>query len=146
MNYRFTLPSSSGAVFDSADHLPLVVYFYPKDHTAGCTTEGLEFNQLLPEFAELGYTVVGISRDSVKTHQNFCQKQGFAFELLSDADETVCRLFDVIKLKKLYGKESYGIERSTFVLDAQGQIAHEWRKVKAAGHAETVLQTLKGAA
>ncbi|RRD90729.1 peroxiredoxin [Conchiformibius steedae] len=146
MNYRFTLPSSSGEVFDSADHLPLVVYFYPKDHTAGCTTEGLEFNQLLPEFAELGYTVVGISRDSVKTHQNFCQKQGFAFELLSDADETVCRLFDVIKLKKLYGKESYGIERSTFVLDAQGQIAHEWRKVKAAGHAETVLQTLKGAA
>ena len=107
MNYRFTLPSSSGEVFDSADHLPLVVYFYPKDHTAGCTTEGLEFNQLLPEFAELGYTVVGISRDSVKTHQNFCQKQGFAFELLSDADETVCRLFDVIKLKKLYGKESY---------------------------------------
>lgn len=146
MNYRFTLPSSSGEVFDSADHLPLVVYFYPKDHTAGCTTEGLEFNQLLPEFAELGYTVVGISRDSVKTHQNFCQKQGFAFELLSDADETVCRLFDVIKLKKLYGKESYGIERSTFVLDTQGQIAHEWRKVKAAGHAETVLQTLKGAA
>ena len=146
MNYRFTLPSSSGEVFDSADHLPLVVYFYPKDHTAGCTTEGLEFNQLLPEFAELGYTVVGVSRDSVKTHQNFCQKQGFAFELLSDADETVCRLFDVIKLKKLYGKESYGIERSTFVLDAQGQIAHEWRKVKAAGHAETVLQTLKGAA
>lgn len=146
MNYRFTLPSSSGGVFDSADHLPLVVYFYPKDHTAGCTTEGLEFNQLLPEFAELGYTVVGISRDSVKTHQNFCQKQGFAFELLSDADETVCRLFDVMKLKKLYGKESYGIERSTFVLDTQGQIAHEWRKVKAAGHAETVLQTLKGAA
>lgn len=146
MNYRFTLPSSSGEVFDSADHLPLVVYFYPKDHTAGCTTEGIEFNQLLPEFAELGYTVVGISRDSVKTHQNFCQKQGFAFELLSDADETVCRLFDVIKLKKLYGKESYGIERSTFVLDAQGQIVHEWRKVKAAGHAETVLQTLKGEA
>lgn len=146
MNYRFTLASSSGEVFDSADHLPLVVYFYPKDHTAGCTTEGLEFNQLLPEFAELGYTVVGISRDSVKTHQNFCQKQGFAFELLSDGDETICRLFDVIKLKKLYGKESYGIERSTFVLDTQGQIAHEWRKVKAAGHAETVLQTLKGAA
>ena len=146
MNYRFTLPSSSGEVFDSADHLPLVVYFYPKDHTAGCTTEGLEFNQLLPEFAELGYTVVGISRDSVKTHQNFCQKQGFAFELLSDADETVCRLFDVMKLKKLYGKESYGIERSTFVLDAQGQIVHEWRKVKAAGHAETVLKTLKGEA
>lgn len=142
-NYHFVLPSSSGGEFDSAAHLPLVLYFYPKDHTAGCTTEGLEFNALLPEFAALGYTVAGISRDSVKTHQNFCAKQGFAFELLSDADETVCRLFDVIKLKKLYGKESYGIERSTFVLDAQGQIAGEWRKVKAAGHAQQVLDFVK---
>ncbi|UOP05429.1 peroxiredoxin [Conchiformibius kuhniae] len=143
MAYHFVLPSSSGGEFDSAAHLPLVLYFYPKDHTAGCTTEGLEFNALLPEFATLGYTVAGISRDSVKTHQNFCAKQGFAFELLSDADETVCRLFDVIKLKKLYGKESYGIERSTFVLDAQGQIAGEWRKVKAAGHAQQVLDFVK---
>lgn len=146
MTYHFTLPSSSGAEFDSAAHLPLIVYFYPKDNTPGCTTEGLDFQARLPEFQALGYTVVGISRDSVKTHQNFCQKQGFGFELLSDADETVCRLFDVIKLKKLYGKESYGIERSTFVLNADGEIAHEWRKVKVAGHAETVLQTLKGTA
>ena len=104
--YRFTLPSSSGNDFDSAEHLPLVVYFYPKDSTPGCTTEGLDFNARLPQFKELGYTVVGISRDGVKSHQNFCAKQGFNFELLSDKDETVCKMFDVIKLKKLYGAKS----------------------------------------
>ena len=140
--YRFTLPSSSGNDFDSAEHLPLIVYFYPKDSTPGCTTEGLDFNARLPQFKELGYTVVGISRDGVKSHQNFCSKQGFNFELLSDKDETVCKMFDVIKLKKLYGKESLGIERSTFVLDANGEIIHEWRKVKVAGHAQEVLETL----
>ena len=89
MPYQFTLPSSSGSDFDSAGHLPLVVYFYPKDSTPGCTTEGLDFNRLLPEFQALGYTVVGISRDGVKSHQNFCAKQGFRFELLSDKDEAV---------------------------------------------------------
>ena len=140
--YEFTLPSSSGGEFHSAEHLPLVVYFYPKDSTPGCTTEGLDFNARLPQFQALGYTVVGISRDSVRSHQNFCSKQGFAFELLSDADETVCKMFDVIKLKKLYGKESLGIERSTFVLNAAGEIEHEWRKVKVAGHAQEVLDAL----
>ena len=143
MPYQFTLPSSSGSDFDSADHLPLVVYFYPKDSTPGCTTEGLDFNRLLPEFQALGYTVVGISRDGVKSHQNFCAKQCFQFELLSDKDEAVCKQFDVIKLKKLYGKESLGIERSTFVLDENGEISHEWRKVKVAGHAQEVLDALK---
>lgn len=102
----------------------------------------LDFNARLEQFEALGYTVVGISRDGVKAHQNFCAKQGFRFELLSDKDETVCRLFDVIKLKKLYGKESLGIERSTFVLNKDGEIAHEWRKVKVAGHAQEVLETL----
>ena len=120
----------------------LVLYFYPKDNTPGCTTEGHDFNARLAQFEALGYTVAGISRDSVKSHQNFCAKQGFQFELLSDKDETVCKLFDVIKLKKLYGKESLGIERSTFVLDKNGEIAHEWRKVKVAGHAQEVLVTL----
>ena len=143
MPYQFTLPSSSGSDFDSAGHLPLVVYFYPKDSTPGCTTEGLDFNRLLPEFQALGYTVVGISRDGVKSHQNFCAKQCFRFELLSDKDEAVCKQFDVIKLKKLYGKESLGIERSTFVLDENGEISHEWRKVKVAGHAQEVLDALK---
>lgn len=142
LKYEFTLPSSRGADFHSAEHLPLVVYFYPKDSTPGCTTEGLDFNARLEQFGDLGYTVVGISRDGVKAHQNFCEKQGFRFELLSDKDETVCRLFDVIKLKKLYGKESFGIERSTFVLNKDGEIVHEWRKVKVAGHAQEVLETL----
>ena len=143
MSYSFQLPASDGSVFESSLHLPLVVYFYPKDNTAGCTTEGLDFNRLLPEFQALGYTVVGISRDGVKSHQNFCAKQGFRFELLSDKDEAVCKQFDVIKLKKLYGKESLGIERSTFVLDENGEISHEWRKVKVAGHAQEVLDALK---
>ena len=142
--YEFILPSSSGAEFHSAEHLPLVVYFYPKDNTLGCTTEGLDFNARLAQFEKLGYTVVGISRDGVKSHQNFCTKQGFRFELLSDKDETVCKLFDVIKLKKLYGKESLGVERSTFVLNAEGDIMHEWRKVKVGGHAQEVLETLGG--
>ena len=142
--YEFTLPSSSGAEFNSAEHLPLVVYFYPKDNTPGCTAEGLDFNARLVQFEKLGYTVVGISRDGVKSHQNFCTKQGFRFELLSDKDETVCKLFDVIKLKKLYGKESLGVERSTFVLNAEGEIMHEWRKVKVGGHAQEVLETLGG--
>lgn len=142
--YEFTLPSSSGAEFNSAEHLPLVVYFYPKDNTPGCTTEGLDFNARLAQFEKLGYTVVGISRDGVKSHQNFCTKQGFRFELLSDKDETVCKLFDVIKLKKLYGKESLGVERSTFVLNAEGEIMYEWREVKVGGHAQEVLETLGG--
>lgn len=143
MAYRFSLPSSSGSIFNSDDNLPLVLYFYPKDSTPGCTTEGLDFNARLADFQALGYTVAGISRDSVKSHQNFCAKQQFRFELLSDADETVCRLFDVIKTKKLYGREYEGIERSTFVLDAAGEIRHEWRKVKVAGHAQQVLDTLR---
>ena len=146
MAYRFSLPSSSGSMFNSDDNLPLVLYFYPKDSTPGCTTEGLDFNARLADFQALGYTVAGISRDSVKSHQNFCAKQQFRFELLSDADETVCRLFDVIKTKKLYGREYEGIERSTFVLDAAGEIRHEWRKVKVANHAQQVLDTLRAEA
>lgn len=141
---QFLLPSSSGEVFDSAEHLPLVVYFYPKDNTAGCTTEGLDFNRLLPEFQSLGYTVVGISRDGIKSHQNFCAKHGFEFELLSDKDETVCKQFDVLKPKKLYGKEYIGIERSTFVLNEQADIIYQWRKVKVTNHAQEVLNTISG--
>ena len=143
---EFSLPSSSGEMWASAEHLPLVVYFYPKDNPAGCTTEGLDFNRLLPEFQALGYTVVGISRDGVKSHQNFCTKQGFQFELLSDVDETVCRQFDVLKLKKMYGKEYIGVERSTFVLNEVGEMVHEWRKVKVANHAQEVLDYVKNQA
>lgn len=143
--FAFSLPASDGSVFHSQEHLPLVVYFYPKDNTPGCTTEGLDFNRLLPEFQAAGFTVVGISRDTQKSHQNFCAKHDFQFLLLSDEDETVCRQFDVLKWKKLYGKEYLGIERSTFVLNREGEITHQWRKVKVAHHAQTVLDTILAA-
>ncbi|ALN62333.1 bacterioferritin comigratory protein [Lysobacter antibioticus] len=121
----------------------LVLYFYPKDSTPGCTTEGLDFNALLPKFKKLGATVLGVSRDSIKSHQNFCTKQGFKFELVSDADESVCNAFGVIKEKNLYGRKYMGIERSTFLIDPKGVIAQSWRPVKVAGHAQAVLDALK---
>ena len=105
---HFSLPSSNGDIFHSQAHLPLIVYFYPKDHTAGCTTEGLDFNRLLPEFQALGYTVVGISRDSVKTHQNFCAKQGFAFALLSDADENRVPAIRRVETEKALRQRTHG--------------------------------------
>ena len=123
----------------------LVLYFYPKDSTPGCTTEGIDFNALLPEFAELGAAVLGVSRDSIKSHQNFCAKQGFAFDLVSDADEALCQAFGVIKEKNLYGRKVMGIERSTFLIDPAGVIAQSWRPVKVAGHARAVLDALKAA-
>ncbi len=123
----------------------LVLYFYPKDSTPGCTTEGLDFNALLPEFAKLGASVLGVSRDSVKSHQNFCAKQGFAFYLVSDADEALCSAFGVIREKNLYGRKVMGIERSTFLIDPAGVIAQSWRPVKVAGHAQSVLDALKAA-
>jgi len=121
----------------------LVLYFYPKDATPGCTTEGLDFNALLPRLRKAGAEVLGVSRDSVKSHQNFCTKQGFAFDLVSDGDETVCRAFDVIKPKKLYGRDYVGIERSTFLLDPEGRVAEAWRGVKVPGHAEAVFAALQ---
>ena len=124
----------------------LVLYFYPKDSTPGCTTEGIDFNALLPKFTKLGATVLGVSRDSIKSHQNFCAKQGFRFELVSDADESLCNAFGVIKPKKLYGREYVGVERSTFLIDPKGVIARSWRPVKVPGHAQAVLDELKAAA
>lgn len=123
----------------------LVLYFYPKDSTPGCTTEGIDFNALLPQFTHLGARVFGISRDSVKSHDNFCAKQGFAFPLISDGDEALCTAFDVIKLKNMYGKQVRGIERSTFLISPDSRIVQAWRKVKVAGHADTVLDALKAA-
>jgi len=122
----------------------LVLYFYPKDSTPGCTTEGLDFNALLPKFKKLGATVLGVSRDSIKSHQNFCAKQGFKFDLVSDKDETLCNAFGVIKEKSLYGRKYLGIERSTFLIDPKGVIVQSWRPVKVAGHAQAVLDALKG--
>jgi len=123
----------------------LVLYFYPKDSTPGCTTEGLDFNALLPRFKRAGAQVFGVSRDSVKSHDNFCGKQGFKFPLISDTDEALCSAFDVIKMKNMYGKQVRGIERSTFLISPDGTLVQEWRKVKVAGHADAVLDALKAA-
>jgi peroxiredoxin Q/BCP len=123
----------------------LVLYFYPKDDTPGCTTEGLEFNALLAKFRKLGADVIGVSRESVKSHDRFCSKHGFDFDLISDEDEALCQAFGVIKEKSLYGRKYIGIERSTFLIDPQGRVHHEWRGVRVAGHALDVLQTLKAA-
>jgi len=123
----------------------LALYFYPKDSTPGCTTEGIDFNALLPDFRMLGATVLGVSRDSIKSHQNFCAKQGFAFDLASDTDEALCSAFGVIREKNMYGRKVMGIERSTFLIDPAGVIARTWRPVKVAGHAQSVLDALKAA-
>jgi peroxiredoxin Q/BCP len=139
------LALSSGATARLSDYAGkwLVLYFYPKDSTPGCTTEGIAFNALLPKFHELGADVLGVSRDSLRSHQNFCAKQGFRFELVSDADEKLCNAFGVIKPKKLYGREYVGIERSTFLIDPTGRVVEAWRPVKVPGHAEAVLDTLR---
>jgi len=142
---KLPLALSSGETANIADHLGhwLVLYFYPKDATPGCTTEGNDFNRLLPKFAKLDATVLGVSRDSVKSHRNFCDKQGFRFDLVSDADERLCNAFDVIKPKKLYGREYIGLERSTFLIGPDGRIRQAWRGVKVPGHAQAVLEALK---
>lgn len=121
----------------------LIIYFYPKDNTPGCTTEGIEFNAAIKELASLNTLVFGVSRDSLKTHENFRTKHNFTFDLIADTDETVCGHFAVIKLKKLYGKEYLGIERSTFLIDANGKLAAEWRKVKVKDHVNQVLMAVK---
>ena len=121
----------------------LVLYFYPKDSTPGCTTEGIDFNALLPKFKKLNATVLGVSRDSVKSHDNFCAKQGFKFPLVSDADEALCQAFDVIHEKNMYGRKVLGVVRSTFLISPDSRIVQEWRGVKVAGHADAVLDALK---
>lgn len=117
----------------------LVLYFYPKDHTPGCTTEGRDFRDAYPDFQAANTEILGVSRDSVKTHENFCAKQSFQFDLLSDADEAVCRQFDVIREKNMYGRKYMGIERSTFLIDGAGVLRREWRKVRVKGHVDEVL-------
>jgi thioredoxin-dependent peroxiredoxin len=142
---EFSLPATDGKTIGRADLLGhwSVLYFYPKDSTPGCTQEGQDFRDLHPRFLDLGAQVYGVSRDSIKSHDNFRCKQQFPFDLLSDSDETLCILFDVIKLKNMYGKQVRGIERSTFILDPEGRIAREWRKVSVKGHAAEVLEALK---
>ncbi|MDM1544705.1 peroxiredoxin [Ignatzschineria indica] len=128
---------------DSLKEKYIVLFFYPKDNTPGCSNEVQDFNQLLSQFAELDCAVVGASRDSKNSHIKFSDKFELNFPLLSDPEETLCRAFDVIKEKKMFGKVGMGIERSTFIFDKSGTILHGWRKVKVPGHAEEVLETLK---
>ena len=117
----------------------VVIYFYPKDSTPGCTTEGQDFRDHYAQFQAANTVVFGVSRDSLKSHENFKAKQSFPFELISDKDEALCQLFDVIKLKKLYGKEYLGVDRSTFLIDKEGVLRQEWRGVKVPGHVDAVL-------
>lgn len=141
----FEADSTAGR-FRLSDHRghAVVLYFYPKDNTPGCTTEGAAFRDLHEQFRKTGTVIVGVSRDSLKSHAGFKAKMGFPFELVSDADEALCSRFGVIKMKRMYGKEVRGIERSTFVIDAHGKLAREWRGVKVPGHAEAVLAFVRG--
>ncbi|MFZ5537374.1 MAG: peroxiredoxin [Pseudomonadota bacterium] len=144
---RLDVESTAGPLHLPRDLLGqwLVLYFYPKDNTPGCTTEGQDFARLSPAFAALGARIVGVSRDGLKSHAGFRAKHGLPFDLISDQNEALCRAFDVIKPKKLYGKEYLGVDRSTFLIDPQGVVRLEWRGVKVAGHAEAVLAALQAA-
>ena len=138
---NFKVPSHTGAEFElAAFDTPLILFFYPRDNTPGCTIENQDFARLYPEFQAQGYEVIGISRDSIKSHCNFAKKFALPFQLLADEDETVCNLFQVMKDKNMYGKKVRGIERSTFVLDKQHNIIKEWRKVTVDNHAQEVLE------
>lgn len=141
----FSLPATGGVTFQLSAHLgnPLVIYFYPKDSTPGCTTEAGQFRDLHAQFAKLGCPVYGISRDSLKSHENFKAKLELPFELLSDKDELACGIFGVMKMKNMYGKQVRGVERSTFLIDAKGVLRQEWRGVKVDGHAQAVLEAVK---
>jgi thioredoxin-dependent peroxiredoxin len=141
----FSLPSTGGGTFrlSSARGKTVVLYFYPKDHTPGCTAEGQDFRDSYPAFKRAGCEVYGVSRDSLASHQRFKEKMKFPFELLSDADEAACKQFGVIKMKSMYGKKVRGIERSTFVIGSDGVLAREWRGVKVPGHVQEVLNFAK---
>jgi peroxiredoxin Q/BCP len=142
---EFELPSTGGKTFKLSDYLgkTLVIYFYPKDATPGCTSQGQQFRDAYPEFQTANAEIVGISRDSLKSHENFKAKFSFPFELLSDTEELACGLFDVIKMKNMYGKQVRGIQRSTFVIDSKGKLIQEWRGVKVEGHVREVLDFVK---
>lgn len=141
----FALPATGGSTFQLSAHAgsPLVIYFYPKDSTPGCTTEAGQFRDLHAEFAKLGCPIYGVSRDSLKSHENFKAKLELPFELLADTDELACGLFDVMKMKNMYGKQVRGVERSTFLIDANGVLRQEWRGVKVDGHARAVLEAVQ---
>jgi len=141
----FSLPSTGGTTFRLSQHLgsKLVLYFYPKDNTPGCTTQGSAFRDAHKEFRRAGSEVFGVSRDSLDSHEKFKAKLKFPFELLADPEEAVCKQFGVMKMKNMYGRKVRGIERSTFVIDGKGMLAREWRGVRVPGHAEEVLNFVK---
>jgi peroxiredoxin Q/BCP len=141
----FSLPGTGGKTVSVKDFKgeAIVLYFYPKDATPGCTIEGHDFSKLKAQFEKSGAQVYGISRDSLKSHEKFKEKEKYKIDLLSDEDEKICKLFDVIKMKNMYGKQVRGIERSTFVIDKKGKLVKEWRKIKVAGHAAEVLEFVK---
>ncbi len=142
---NFEAPSTGDVTFQLSDYQGknVILYFYPKDNTPGCTLEGREFRDHYPQFQALNTEIFGISRDSVRVHENFKAKQEFPFELLSDKEEQLCQQFDVIKMKNMYGKQVRGIERSTFLIDSNGILQHEWRKVKVKTHIAEVLETVQ---
>lgn len=141
----FQLPATGGKVFALSQMRGkhVVIYFYPKDDTPGCTIEGENFRDNYSAFENLNCAIIGISRDSIKSHENFKAKMEFSFDLLSDEDEIVCQQFDVIRMKNMYGKQVRGIERSTFLIDADGNLRREWRGVKVPGHVDEVLEFVK---
>jgi peroxiredoxin Q/BCP len=142
---NFSLEGTSNLQFNLNDFAGknIIIYFYPKDSTPGCTNEGIDFKDLYESFKNLNTEIFGISRDSLKSHENFKAKYNFPFELLSDPDEEACKFFDVIKMKNMYGKQVRGIERSTFIINVQGELIQEWRGVKVNGHVVEVLDFIK---
>jgi peroxiredoxin Q/BCP len=140
----FTLEGTSGTwSLDDGKATAVVIYFYPRDNTSGCTQEGLDFSARNAQFKKAKAQIFGISPDSVASHEKFKKKMSFAFDLLSDPDQKVCKLYDVIQEKSMYGRKYMGVERSTFLIDAKGVLRHEWRKVKVKDHAEAVLAAVK---
>lgn len=141
----FQLPATGGKTFQRSDYLGknLVIYFYPKDSTPGCTTQGIQFRDAYAQFQALNTEIFGVSRDSLKSHENFKAKFSFPFDLLADTEETACNLFSVIKMKNMYGKQVRGIERSTFIIDKNGSLVKEWRGVKVDGHVAEVLSFIQ---
>jgi len=142
---KFKAESTSNKILSNDDFVGknLVIYFYPKDSTPGCTTEGQEFRDQYKIFKKFNTDIIGVSRDTIKSHENFKLKQSFPFELLSDSDEKVCKAFGVMKLKSMYGREYIGVDRSTFIINDKGKVVREWRSVKVKGHVDEVLEAIK---
>lgn len=145
---EFSAEMTGSQTFKLSDYQgkKIVLYFYPKDNTPGCTTEGMQFRDLHPQFRDANAEIFGISRDSIRSHEGFKAKLGMPFELISDPDEIVCNMFNVMKMKNMYGKQVRGVERSTFVIDGTGKLVKEWRGVKVPGHVDEVLEFVKALA